>query len=152
MTTLPTDLTLRKAVTVARPIDEAFALFAERVGMWWPVDTHSIGGAEVDVIFERRTGGRLYERRPDGRTDEWATVVAYDPPHRIVLEWKVGLDQPPYTEVEVLFTAAGAGTRVELEHRGWERLGERAPESAASYDTGWTYVLGRYRDAGAAPA
>jgi uncharacterized protein YndB with AHSA1/START domain len=47
------------------------------------------------VIFEPRAGGRMYERAPDGRTHEWATVLAYDPPHRVVLEWKVSAEQPP---------------------------------------------------------
>ena len=105
------------------------------------------------MVFEPREGGRVYERDENGRTSVWATVVRYEPPHRLVLEWKVGVEQPPYTEVEVRFTAAGGATRVELEHRGWERLApQKRRDRAASYDAGWTRVLGRYEDAAAAQA
>jgi hypothetical protein len=47
----------------------------------------------------------------------------------------------------VRFSAEGSGTRVELVHTGWERLGERAGEVRARYDTGWEPVLGSYVDA-----
>ena len=153
MTTVTPELTVRKTVTVASAIDEAFALFTQRMGTWWPVDTHSIGGAKADVVFEPREGGRVYERDADGRINDWATVVIYEPPHRVVLEWKVGTEQPPYTEVEVRFAAAGDATTVELEHRGWERLAaQKRGDRAASYDAGWTHVMGRYEDAAAARA
>lgn len=35
-------------------------------------------------------------------------------------------------------------TRVELDHRGWEALGEATEESFASYETGWDLVLGAF--------
>lgn len=153
MTTVTPELTVRKTVTVARTIDDAFALFTEQMGTWWPMETHSIGGAQAAVIFEPRQGGRVYEREANGRINDWATVVSYEPPHRFVLEWKVGTDQPPYTEVEARFTAAGAATSVELEHRGWERLApQQRRDRAASYDAGWAHVIGRYEDAAAAHA
>ena len=62
----------------------------------------------------------MYERAPDGQEHDWAAILVYEPPHRVVLEWKVNSAAPP-TEVEVRFTQDGDGTRVELEHRGWER-------------------------------
>ena len=39
----------------------------------------------------------------------------------------------------------GDGTRVELEHRGWENVVLEAPAKRGDYDTGWGYVLGRVR-------
>ena len=39
-------------------------------------------------------------------------------------------------------TATGPG--VELEHRGWERLGDEAAKSRKNYDGGWEHVLGRF--------
>jgi hypothetical protein len=36
------------------------------------------------------------------------------------------------------------GTLVELEHRDWEVLGEKASETRNGYDQGWEMVLGRY--------
>ena len=142
MTSVTTDLTIRKATTVARDVDDAFELFTDRIGTWWPADTHSIGGAEVDVVFEPRVGGRVYERAPDGRTSEWATVLAYDRPHRVLLEWRVGTERAPYTEGEIRFARAAGGTRVELEHRGWDDADGRA-----NYRTGWDPVLVRFVEA-----
>ena len=49
--------------------------------------------------------------------------------------------------MEVRFSAEGAGsTRLDLEHRGWERLGDRAVEARSGYDSGWPQVLERYAD------
>jgi uncharacterized protein YndB with AHSA1/START domain len=56
----------------------------------------------------------------------------------------VNPDAEAATEVEVRFTPDGAGTRVELEHRGWERLGATAAESREGYNGGWNEVLARY--------
>jgi hypothetical protein len=33
---------------------------------------------------------------------------------------------------------------VRLEHRGWERLGDRASVARSGYETGWPVVLGRF--------
>ena len=40
------------------------------------------------------------------------------------------------------FAADGDATRVELEHRGWEK-----PEDRTSYDEGWEVVLGKLVEA-----
>jgi hypothetical protein len=37
-------------------------------------------------------------------------------------------------------------TRVELEHRGWERLGPDWAESRSTYAGGWIVTLERFRD------
>ncbi len=44
------------------------------------------------------------------------------------------------------FRPDGEGTRVELEHRGWENVVLEAPSKRDDYDTGWGYVLGKYAD------
>jgi hypothetical protein len=48
------------------------------------------------------------------------------------------------TEVEVRFRAEAGETVVELEHRAWERLGQRAAAARASYQEGWDPVLDLY--------
>jgi len=98
------------------------------------------------VVFEQRAGGRVYERAHDGRECDWATILVFEPPHRIVLEWKVNPAAPP-TEVEVGFEADGDGTVVELEHRGWERYADGGDAARSSYDSGWPGVLRRYEEA-----
>ena len=47
-------------------------------------------------------------------------VTAYVPPTRIVFTWKAP-EWDAATEVEVRFSPEDDGTRVDLEHRGWER-------------------------------
>jgi hypothetical protein len=49
----------------------------------------------------------------------------------------------------VRFEQEGDGTRVELEHRGWERVMDEAAEMRASYDTGWERVLCEFAEAAA---
>ena len=71
-------------------------------------------------------------------------MLAWEPPGRLVLAWNIlNADAEP-TEVEMRFVPEGDGTRVELEHRGWERLAEGGAEKRANYDTGWDFVLGEY--------
>jgi uncharacterized protein YndB with AHSA1/START domain len=74
-------------------------------------------------------------------------VLVWEPPHRFVLAWKPTSTPRPPTELEVRFTPQGGGTFVELEHRGWERLGDIAEEARASYGENWQRVLGRFGDA-----
>jgi uncharacterized protein YndB with AHSA1/START domain len=142
---------IRRTVTVKAPPDRAFDVFTNRVDEWWPVETHSIaamdeGARPESLVFEGREGGEFYEVTA-GRRCHWATVVVWEPPRRFVLQWKVNPDAPAPTEIEVRFVPEGETTRVELEHRGWERLGETGPESRASYNEGWVAVLGRYEEA-----
>src|SRR6478609_9471673 len=83
---------------------------------------------DAGLVTVRPDGARrLVERAVDGRTSVWGEVLAWEPPHRLVLTWHPGGDPDDASEVEVRFTASeGGGTRVELEHRGWERFGESA--------------------------
>jgi len=147
MTTVE-QMAVRKTVTVAAAPEQAFALFTERIADWWPFPAHSLNGAATETaVFEPFVGGRVYERARDGSEAPWGRVVAYDRPSRFVLEWKVNPEAVAATELEVRFEAEDGGTRVDLEHRGWERLREKAEESRASYDTGWEFVLGEYAGA-----
>jgi hypothetical protein len=48
----------------------------------------------------------------------------WQPPARLAYLWYLGRDRADATEVEIRFLARGAdATRVEIEHRGWDRLG-----------------------------
>jgi uncharacterized protein YndB with AHSA1/START domain len=142
---------IRRAITVQAPVEEAFRTFTEGIGSWWPVHTHSIGvmqdgsGAPVDVVLEPRVDGDLGEVAPDGSRKSWGRVLLWEPPHRLVLLWNPAARAP--TEVEVRFVAEGDATRVELEHRGWERYEAGAVEARRSYVEGWPYVLGCYAGA-----
>ena len=113
---------VRKSVHVDRPEEEAFRLFTEHIDRWWPVEVLSRAadeqygdGVKVErVVFEQRTGGRLYEVTSEGAEGLWADVLTYEPPARIVLAWKPNDRPEPPTEVEIQFEADGDGTIVRL--------------------------------------
>jgi uncharacterized protein YndB with AHSA1/START domain len=136
---------VRKSVTVNRPVEEAFRLFTAEIAAWWPLPTHSVAAERAETaVFEPREGGRVYERKADGSISYWAEVVAWEAPRRFVLAWQPNPDAPAATEVEVRFTPEDRRTRVDLEHRGWERLGEAADAKRSEYETGWDGVLDLY--------
>jgi uncharacterized protein YndB with AHSA1/START domain len=50
-------------------------------------------------------------------------VLDWQPGQRLCFEWRQRNFEPGQrTEVEVRFEPAGGGTRVVLEHRGWDRI------------------------------
>jgi uncharacterized protein YndB with AHSA1/START domain len=132
---------IRKSITVNASVETAFETFTQRMSSWWPEGSHRIFEEGSSVVFEARVGGRVYERSLDGEEGDWADVLVWEPPHRFVLRWRVNPRRGP-TELDVRFSPTDDGTRVELEHRGWDD-----PEGRASYDTGWSFVLGRFEAA-----
>jgi uncharacterized protein YndB with AHSA1/START domain len=146
---------IRRSVTVDCSVEHAFATFTDRIHEWWPLATHSIdagesGSAPETVIFQGGAGGQIYERTTKGEELKWADVVAYEPPHRFVLSWNPSREQDrPRTEIEVTFTDVEGRTRVDLEHRGWEKLGEGAAEARQGYSQGWESVLAGFAETAA---
>ena len=135
---------VRKTVTVDCSVEEAFRIFTTDALSWWPVESHSIHQAVSEIVFEPREGGEVYEVSESGERGHWATVLAWDPPNRLLLGWNIRRAEAEGTEVEVRFLDEGVATRVELEHRGWERLSEGGEEKRDDYDSGWEFVLGKY--------
>jgi uncharacterized protein YndB with AHSA1/START domain len=148
---------LRGTVTVAAAVDQAFRIFTDSFGTWWPPQYH-IGQADMaDAVLEPREGGRWYERGIDGSECDWGRVLAWEPPHRLVVTWQINgqwqYDPDPShaSEIEVRFTADGPGqTVVELEHRLLDRLAD----GQAIHDTiisggGWTAILELFAKAAA---
>ena len=133
---------IRLTITVACDAQTAFDTFTQRMGDWWPLRTHSIAEADaVGVEFEGRAGGVVWELTRDGQRHKWADVVVWDPPSRLVMAWKPNYRPVEPTEVELRFEQAEQGTKVELEHRGWERLGPEAAAGRAAYEAGWPVCL-----------
>ena len=126
--------------------DAAFAAFTDRIGAWWPLPTHSVNGDRAGgVAF---VGDRLVERAVDGTESVWGEVLAWEPPHRLVLTWHPGREATPASEVEVRFVPDEDGTRVELEHRGWEHFGAEAAARRRGYvgPGTWGQVLDHFTD------
>lgn len=133
---------IHRSVTVSIGPAEAFRVFTEKIGSWWPTDRYSVGHERVvEVVFEPRPDGEVYEIWDDGSRHHWADVLAWEPGSRIVMAWQPSAERPAPTEIEINFIPDGEGTRVELEHREWDRLGEEAEEARANYAGGWQTVL-----------
>lgn len=142
------EIVIEKSVTVAVPMDDAFRVFTEEIETWWPLRTHAVDTDSSDtVVMEGREGGRLFERGPSGEEHVWGIVQSWEPPRRVGYTWHPGRGEDTAQEVEVTFTPEGDGTRVEVRHWGWEKLGDRLDETIASYNEGWDLVLGRYAEA-----
>jgi hypothetical protein len=141
---------ITKSVHVECAPETAFRVFTAEIGTWWPVETHALNPGEVrEVVWEERAGGEVYELSLTGDRCRWATVLMWEPPTRLVIAWQVNPDRLG-TEIEVRFTPEDGGTRVDLEHRGWERIPDPA-EMRAGYTTGWDHVLGRFEKRFAQP-
>jgi uncharacterized protein YndB with AHSA1/START domain len=151
-----TTLAVRRSVTVQAPPERAFDVFTYGFSSWWPLETHHIGAATAtEGIMEPRAGGRWFERDADGNECDWGSVLAFEPPRRVLLAWhltpdfKYDPDPAHATEVEVTFTEADGGTLVELEHRGFEKHGEAGAKmsDAVSAPGGWGELLELYAKA-----
>jgi uncharacterized protein YndB with AHSA1/START domain len=141
---------VRKSVTVRATPSHAFDVFVNGIDLWWPKD-HSIGNAPITrSVIEPWLGGRWYSTHEDGQTCVSGRVLAWEPPSRLVLSWEINAAWKPDTsiasEVEVRFVPEGAGlTRVELEHRNFDTLGEGARSLRDTVDHGWPDILDRFR-------
>jgi uncharacterized protein YndB with AHSA1/START domain len=143
---------IRKSVFVRCDVERAFDLYTQGTDTWWPLETHTrheeVEGAKVErVEFPTEQGMPILEHLSTGDALPWGELLVHERPNRIVIAWKPNSNPHPPTEVEVTFTPEGGGTRVDLEHRGWERLGALAEEGRAGYDEGWDFVLGRFANA-----
>jgi uncharacterized protein YndB with AHSA1/START domain len=139
---------VRKTLLLECSQEHAFRVFAQRMGQWWPAD-HHIGAAPFrDIIVEPCTGGQWYEIDTDERRGAWGSVLAWEPPHRLVLSWHLNTkfqfdpDMARASELHLLFVSlADRQTRVEFEHRGIERHGEGYQELRDRLDRGWVGIL-----------
>lgn len=144
---------VRKTLTVRATPETAFRVFTEGFDRWWP-RSHHIGKAELArAIIEPKAGGRWYEVGVDGSECPWGEVLAWEPPGRLLLAWRLNAqweyDPDLLTEVEVRFTALDDGqTRVDFEHRGFERMGAGGEAARAGVDSpsGWGAILAAFKD------
>jgi uncharacterized protein YndB with AHSA1/START domain len=131
---------LRKVIEVRVPPAEAFRLWTEAIGRWWPLASHSVGQADaVACVIEARTGGRIFETTRAGAEHLWGRITVFDRPHRLAFTWHPGRQPGDHTIVEVTFSPSGTGrTRLELAHSGWP---VDAGARRADYDRGWQALL-----------
>src|SRR5258708_415180 len=137
------------SVTVRAAQSRAFEVFTSGFGRWWKRTGHGIGKSPLrTAIIEPFAGGRWYEIGEDDTETDWGRVLAWEPNSRLLLAWQIGADWQFHadlvTEVEILFKPEGPLlTRVDLEHRHLDRLGEHAQSfrDAVGSPKGWAGKL-----------
>lgn len=135
----------RVSVLVKVPQQDAFRIFTEDIDSWWQ------RGPQYRVIDKRRgmmhleprVGGRVFESYRGDKGDkgdegdksgseqrvfETGRVLVFEPPVRLMFEWRTSNFGPSEkTEVEVTFAASASGTLVTVTHRGWAAIRKDHP-------------------------
>lgn len=140
-------------VIVSASPEDAFRLFTERIGEWWPKE-HSIGQSpKADQVMELRAGGSWSEIGEDGSRCHLGRVLSWEPPHRVVMSWEITARWTPMahpdparaSEYEVTFVDLGDGrTKVDVVHRHFEQHGDDGGANirgAVDGPRGWPHVL-----------
>ena len=147
------DTTVRTEIVVHAPVERAFTVFTEDFDRIKPREHNMLPVDIAETVLEARAGGRIFDRGVNGSECQWARVLAYDPPHRLVFSWNIGptwqveTDPGRESEVEVRFIPeTPERTRVELEHRHLERHGDgwESMRDGVAADQGWPLYLQRY--------
>ncbi|HUQ99521.1 MAG TPA: SRPBCC family protein [Gemmatimonadaceae bacterium] len=145
-----TEAPVRKSITVNTSPERAFEVFTTDFDSWWPRSHHIGKSPMTKAIIEGKKGGRCYAEQEDGGESDWGSVLLWEPPRRFVIAWLIAAnwqfepDASKASEVEIRFTPeAGGRTRVDLEHRYFERMTSGAAEMRAgvSAEGGWGTLL-----------
>lgn len=144
---------IRRTMVVAAGIDKAFEVFTSGLASWWPPEYTWSGDALDTIGIEPRRDGPCYEIGPHGFRVDWGRVLDWEPPRWLVLAWQISPRRQPVpdpagaSEIELRFVEEGpASTRVEFEHRAFDRHGDESGDYRAALESpgGWPYILDRY--------
>jgi uncharacterized protein YndB with AHSA1/START domain len=140
---------VRKSVVVKATPQRAFEVFTLHIDRWWP-KAKGIGATPIkESIIEPFVGGRWHTRHEDGTDIVVGHVRVWQPGKQFVVSWEISSTWKPdsrvamASEVDVRFVPDAQGsTRVELEHRDFERMGAAEGEAMRSgVDNGWPGML-----------
>jgi uncharacterized protein YndB with AHSA1/START domain len=138
----------RVTVSVAVAPARAFEVFTQEIDLWWrrgPKYRH-LGGDRALIAIEPHIGGRVFESFDDrGPAQEIGRVLHWQPPARLVFEWRASNFAPAErTEVEVTFEALGTGTKVTVTHRGWAAIRDDHPVRHGEARAAFIATMGRW--------
>lgn len=121
-------------VTTVVAVDpsSAFSIFTGDIGDWWKPRGQQLfrQGRTGTLQFEPGPNGRLLEVYDDAPEEpfEVGRVLEWVPGAKLSFEWRqAGFRARDVTRVEIRFEAVEGGTRITLEHRGWESIPRRSP-------------------------
>lgn len=139
--------TARVTTFVAVSPEDAFEVFTDEIDLWWRRGPRfrNFGGDGSELCFERDGGGRRLVERQAGQVFEIGRVLIWEPGRRLLFEWRVRNFAPgEVTEVELRFEPLGDGTRVTLEHRGWDAIRGDHPARHGLHERAFGSMLGQH--------
>jgi uncharacterized protein YndB with AHSA1/START domain len=125
---------------------QAFEVFTQEIDLWWrrgPAYRRIRQGGIVCI--EAGVGGRVFESVEGGRVFEMGRVLVWDPPARLVLEWRgANFADDEKTQVEVTFEPTASGTRVTVQHSGWAAIRPDHPARHGLVGASFASMIGRW--------
>jgi uncharacterized protein YndB with AHSA1/START domain len=139
----------RVRVTTVVAVDPAtaFSIFTRDIGAWWKPRGQQLfrEGRIGTMRFEPGPNGRLLEVYDDGPEEffEIGRILEWIPGAKLAFEWRqAGFGAREITRVDIQFEALEGGTRITLEHRGWESLPRRSPCRHGLSGSAFTAMIG----------
>lgn len=126
---------------------DTFEVFTSDIGSWWqalPQNTFRVGRKGV-MQFKPGVGGALQEVYPDSSLApyEVGLISVWEPGRKLVFGFRGGnFTGNEITEVEVRFEADEGGTRLTLEHRGWDVIRSDHPVRHGLSEAAFWQMLG----------
>jgi len=126
--------------------EDAFKVFVEDMGSWWPLDKRSMsmfdGKPAKSVSLDAKVGGKIIEIAHDGKEHLWGTVKTFDPFDSISMDFHMGLPASTASLVTVVFTKIkNNSTKVVLTQSNWESFGDLAEKMRGGYGSGWILIF-----------
>jgi hypothetical protein len=133
---------IQQSVHVDCPIEDAFRLFTDGFGEWWPLASYSNSGDDVEAcVIEPWLGGRVFERTRSGEELLWGSIIEWNPPLCLRFTWDLSGRDDRTQVVDVRFNVDADGTRVTLIHSGWETPGVAVNALRMDCADMWSAVL-----------
>ena len=133
---------LRMSFEIRCSPEHAFEVWTTRLSSWWPKGHSASGDPDTLVVLERRLGGRIFERIPDGTEIDWGEITLWNPPNRLGYVWHISRDRSDATNVDLTFEELEDGTtRLDIVHDGWEHLGAEGPAFREANTSGWNALI-----------
>ena len=138
---------LIKTIEVPCGQPEAFRIFVNEMGSWWPLHKRSmslkaVGKPAQSLRVDPRIGGKIVEIGPDGTEYHWGTIKALHPYDSVAMDFHMGMPPERASLVEVTFAAVTEGrTRVTLTQSNWEGFGDMAEMLLGGYRSGWDIIF-----------
>ena len=85
---------VEESITVPLEPDQAFALFTDGFGAWWPADCTYAGPAGLNSIsLGMKSGDLCHEIGPHGFRVDWDRLPDMEPPSRLRILWQIAADR-----------------------------------------------------------